>query len=236
MGGCGWAARLDLGSRQLSFGVRFRSMESPQDEFLRVVLADLDYLDSNWSAGDVTDDEMRRNSTLLRRFLIDGDLLRAWIEVVGKVPYAVPSKGLKQPLAKAVRGVAYTTVSTVTQPGSQVHQAHVIRGPLGKGPDPVVVVQEKPLKLKKFVNGFCVVIDDVFIRRREVIQFVANKAGGAHYDEDKTKPYQRSVEAMTSFEVMGRDALYYELLGIGQALASAPDTTRLVEELQQRLA
>ena len=90
------------------------------------------------------------------------------------------------------------------------------------------------MKLKKFVGGFCVVIDDVFIRRREVVQFVANKAGGAHYDTDKTKPYQKAVDAMASYEVMGRGAVYYELLGIGQALASAPDTTRLVEELQQR--
>ncbi len=72
----------------------------------------------------------------------------------------------------------------------------------------------------------------VFIRRREVVQFVANNAGRAHYDTDKTKPYQKAVDAMASYEVMGRGAVYYELLGIGQALASAPDTTRLVEELQ----
>ena len=211
-------------------------MQDPESEFLRVVLADLEYLASSWSAGGISNDELRRNSTLLRRLLVDGDLLRAWVEVVGKVPYVVPARGLKRPESKTVRRAEYVTVSTVTESMGQVHQAQVFRGPLDKGPDPVVIVQERPMKLKKFVGGFCVVIDDVFIRRREVVQFVANKAGGAHYDTDKTKPYQKAVDAMASYEVMGRGAVYYELLGIGQALASAPDTTRLVEELQQRPA
>ena len=166
-------------------------MKDPETEFLRVVLADLEYLMSSWSAGGISNDEMRRNSTMLRRFLVDGDLLGAWVEVVGKVPYVVPAKGLKRPVSKPVRRAEYVSASTVTQSVGRVHQAQVFRGPLGKGPDPVVVVQEKPMKLKKFVNGFCVVIHDVFIRRREVVQFVANKAGGAHYGKDKTKPYQK---------------------------------------------
>lgn len=210
-------------------------MSHLDDEFLGVVLADLEYLVSNWSAGDVSDRELRRNSTLLRRFLVEGDLLKAWLAVVGREPYLVPARALERPKSTAVRSAEYVTVNTVTQPGGQTHQVMVFTGPLNEGPAPVVVVPEAPMNIKKFVEGFCVVIDGVFIRRREVVQFVANKAGGAHYDKDRTKPYQRAVDAMASFRVMDRHAMYYEMLGIGQALASAPDTSRLVAELQRAL-
>lgn len=211
-------------------------MQHRENEFLRVVLADLEYLASRWSAGGISDDEVRRNSTVLRRLLVDDDLLKAWVEVVGKVPYSVSAMGLERPKSATVRRAEYVTVSGVTQPGSQVFQAQVVRGPVDKGPYPVVVVQARPMKLRKFVEGFCVVIDDVFVRRREVVQFVANKAGGAHYDSDKKMPNQKAVESMASYEVMGRGAVYYEMLGIVQALVSAPDTTRLVAELRKRLA
>lgn len=47
-------------------------------EFLKVVLEDLRYLENHWCNQQPSDEEIRRNTTVLRRLLVDNDLQKAW--------------------------------------------------------------------------------------------------------------------------------------------------------------
>lgn len=210
-------------------------MDSVDREFLGVMLEDLGYLQSEWSAGDLSDDMVRRNSGLLRRLLVDNDLHKAWTAVMGRVPLVIPANTLEPPDAEAVRWLEYATASGVAQPGMITYQAIAIRGPIDEGPFPVVIKSAIPLRINQFREGYCVVIDGTFVRRREVVQYMANKAGGVHFDTDRSKPSDQAVQAMKRFEIAGRGGVYFELLGIGQAIAQAPDVDRLVQQLTSDL-
>ena len=48
-----------------------------QKQLLNVVYSDLCYIRDEWDEV-IEDDKLRRDSTVLRRLLVDGDLLRVW--------------------------------------------------------------------------------------------------------------------------------------------------------------
>lgn len=50
---------------------------TPKDTLLEIVAADLRYLAVEWN-GSIEDDALRRNSVVLRRLVVEGELQRAW--------------------------------------------------------------------------------------------------------------------------------------------------------------
>jgi hypothetical protein len=67
------------------------------------------------------------------------------------------------------------------------------------------------------------------IARRAVVKYVANKLGGAHIDPRRTGPYA-VLESAVDVTLLGKPAVYFELLSIGQALANSEDAERFVAE------
>ena len=45
--------------------------------FVKIVAEDLNYLLNEWDQ-EISDDSLRRNSTVLRRLLVEGDYSNAW--------------------------------------------------------------------------------------------------------------------------------------------------------------
>lgn len=77
------------------------------------------------------------------------------------------------------------------------------------------------------------------ISRRDIINYFRNYAGAAHHDlvdqgngRDQTK-YKLIAELEKCVTADVRDGLYFELLSIGQALATSPDVRELAAALRE---
>jgi hypothetical protein len=86
-------------------------------------------------------------------------------------------------------------------------------------------------RLSEFLASPAVVINGERINRRLVIQFVANKKGGAHFDFTRKKDETafQLLDKVASYGLANKDAVYFELLSIGQDLARSTDAKRLRE-------
>jgi hypothetical protein len=71
------------------------------------------------------------------------------------------------------------------------------------------------------------------INRREIINYVANKLGGVHFDKNR-KPDERAFKVLDDhrgkLHLQGIDILYYELLAIGQHLLRSGDISGWLPE------
>ena len=103
-----------------------------------------------------------------------------------------------------------------------------------------------PVKLVIFLRQPSFVIEGIFINREEVIKYVANKLGGAHYDSSrKPKTSARDVSLGEKYTLLDsvrsstmladKNAIYYELLSIGQRLVNSKDVQELRKALRKML-
>jgi len=75
------------------------------------------------------------------------------------------------------------------------------------------------------------------VSRRELVQYVANKLGGTHIDtkRDFSKIKERKFALLDQvremIRVADKNAIYYELLSIGQSLVQSDDIQTLRRKL-----
>lgn len=99
-----------------------------------------------------------------------------------------------------------------------------------------------PVKVSSFLRQTSFVLEGTSINREEVIKYVANKLGGAHYDstrKENTKPetsldekYVLLDSVRNQWKITDKDAVYFELLSIGQLLINSRD----VQTLRRKIA
>lgn len=196
-------------------------------QLLKVVYEDIIYLQSEWT--DISDEGLRRNSTVLRSLLLHKNLQKAWnelrlngrllirstnfIDTYSFIPVSDISLGSiggalfnKAQVAHALSLKRGFTQSEITKMGAL-------------GPDPF---KDGVLtSIDKFCEGIVLVVDGVPFCRREIIDFVANKLGAAHFDQSRTEK-QRALDSILDRVIMnGKDIIFYELLSIGQTIAKA---------------
>lgn len=97
-----------------------------------------------------------------------------------------------------------------------------------------------PVKLGPFLRHTSFIIDGKRIFHEEVIKYVANKLGGAHYDPKRKAgdPLEEKFELLDRLRKGGwqyadKNAIYFELLSIGQMLINSRDIQRLRKKLRQ---
>jgi hypothetical protein len=99
--------------------------------------------------------------------------------------------------------------------------------------------------LSEYKDSCAVYVIAQKISRKQLVQYIANKKGGAHLDHKRKKDeqaYSALDNALASPLVFGgrpaqkdqanlpgRNAVYLELLSIGQFLTNSPDTKRFME-------
>jgi hypothetical protein len=84
--------------------------------------------------------------------------------------------------------------------------------------------------LRTFVESPCIVVRGEPVVRRVLIKYVANKLGGAHHDGKRGTAHEEQLYALldgVQFELLQKPIAYFELLGLGQSLASSEDIERL---------
>lgn len=197
----------------------------------KVIREDVRYLVTKWPEGDIGDDEIRRSSAVLRRLFTYRDLIKVWVTVVGKRDFLVPSSYIRVHDIGRLTEVDFATSSPAQNVGMKIFSV-TVHNKIQDGPGPISVETEEA-PLKRYLNQPACVIAGVLITRDEIVQFVANKLGGAHYDEGRQKPQERSVSAMNQYMIGNRPALIHEMLSCGQVLAASASTTELLNALER---
>jgi hypothetical protein len=211
-------------------------------ELLRIVREDLDHLEKEWHAG-VANEHLRITSSLLRRLLVDGQLQRAWIAAGFTRQPIIAAPDFDRMLAsvdatKVVFALAGGGLTAAGQPRTDIEARFLVL--VEGGSIPFVVsaeearaagVEDRSFRLGAFVEGPCAYARGVRIKRRELIAYVANKLGGAHYDSRRDPVRERAFvlldEIHRIFDMAGRTGVYYELLGIAQQITAAEDVRTL---------
>ena len=91
-----------------------------------------------------------------------------------------------------------------------------------------------------FANGLLIQVGSVKVSTIQLVQYVANTLGGAHFDPEGKSPKSckplfdllRRLEAGEfgglPFRVNDRNLLHHEILSVAQALIRSPEVTRLI--------
>lgn len=195
------------------------------------VIADLQELRDDWHK-EITENRLRNDSVKLRRLLADGekdvtksDLHKAWYADGHSEPMAI------QTLTRQLGASAFSRSPTrwVGTGGATINNGGIITmGPTIANdryfPAPVPVT----VSLEEFIRGDVAVAMGRRISRARLVRYVANKLGGAHWDEERDANWQsadfRALDAtMEGTEFFGRSPVMYELLSIGQHLVTSKD-------------
>jgi hypothetical protein len=219
-------------------------------ELARIVAEDLGYLFVEWNQ-DIDDASLRRGSTVLRSLLIDGLLSKAARQVNRDIRVMAPAIGqlfteadLREYEYFQAGGAKYkgTTVQTVRL-SRRIYTAAERKASYDKLKD---VTGSSSVKLSEFLKQTSFVVKGVLINREEVIKYVANKLGGAHYDSARITLKETAgvsldqkyalLDEVKNFTVADKDAIYYELLSIGQRIVNSRDIRNLRKQLTHLLS
>ncbi|MCK6447498.1 MAG: hypothetical protein L6Q99_13995 [Planctomycetes bacterium] len=204
----------------------------PQDrDLVSVVREDLVHLEQTWTR-TVSDPQLRIASTVLRRLCVDGDFAKAWraLGLPGQPKVRAPD------LEGMLRGVPFDRIAFAAAAGANFGGG-IVTTPIhfrGDASDLPMLGQEAPatvlMKLTKFVDSPCMIIQGRQIPRHTLITYVANKLGGAHLDDrrdpssSKDSRYQLLDEALAVTAIGGKRSVYSELLACGQSIVASRHT------------
>ena len=203
---------------------------------VETVVSDLEYLGNTWGSR-VDDNTLRRGSTQLRLLLIDNTLQKAW-KAVGFQREPIIIAPRLETLLDSVPSdyLLFAQAGGGNYEGTRISCSYLIRQL--KGSQPVTIPEgiqhiEHPFGLRELGRSCALFIEGRRIARAEVIKYVANKLGGAHLDFSRSaiateSVYQLLDRRAAAFMIGDKNAVYYELLSIGQLLARAPDVQKLI--------
>jgi hypothetical protein len=252
-------------------------------ERAKIVTEDLEYLADDWRPS-LDEQQLRRDSPILRRLLVDDQYGRAWRDLGLPDQPFISAPGLAAVIGETNRDyIQYAaappgvTVANSLLGGGQLQMGVLRDVPAGSGigvvpgygqqyglmlavipPDVMataaatgqdaVAANLKPGRrhvvgqpISKFLGSSFALILGTEVTRRDVIRYVANKLGGAHFDPSRNRKGDDRVElldifAKTRLEIAGQrpfNAVYVELLSIAEYLAESSDAARIREAFRK---
>jgi len=203
-------------------------------EIIKVVAEDLKYLMDEWDQ-EVSDTSLRNTSTTLRRLISDDDLGKAW-RLLGLA---------KEPIINAISldellGTIKLVHINQAFAGGAVYNNIQIKDIFEYNPgvthDEIMQNYErkrniapKLFKLSEYRRSPCIILQGEKISRRELILYVSNKLGGAHFDPKRNDKKERERKFLLldnyrdDYKLAGKDSVYFELLSIGQSIVKSSD-------------
>jgi hypothetical protein len=225
------------------------SLTPAEHELVEITFEDLKHI-AREATPECDDHQLRRISVQLRNLLIEDNLIRSWktIQLQPKAPTIVaPLLTIDNlgPSDFAVAGGGNVS-------GVSIANAQIIRGRALLAEEVKAQYErtrghiETDFSLSDYKNSCAVYVKGQIVTRRQLVQYVANKKGGAHLDTRRSQDEQAYValdEAVNSSLFFGwhhqprsgKNPIYLELLSIGQHLTSAPDIKRFLEAAQSEL-
>jgi hypothetical protein len=219
-------------------------MDPAERRFLGLVLDDLESIAED-SMDGVSERALRRTSVELRKLIVEGYLQRAWrlagFQREPRLMTASLSPILDRLGSRVVFGVA----------GGAKDRGRIVQGMYGyKGTEAIPDDLEATppiveIGLHRFTREPCFVWGQVRINRHSLIKYVANKAGGAHFDAGRSSlAEEEAYRVLDNFTEMKespavgqpmKDMVYYELLAAGQAIAESSDAATLALRIRELL-
>jgi hypothetical protein len=222
------------------------------NKLIAIVSEDLDYLSEDWDQ-DIDDSSLRRASPVLRSLLIEGQLMKV-ANILNETVEVMAPKISKSEEHLNDHSIAFYQSGGAYYKGAQVQFFHQLNRAMS--PEEVKEIYKKqsnligqnyPVKLSKFMKQTSFMVNGIKINREEVVKYIANKRGGAHYDSsrniDKTGSKGELEKKYILLDVVhdgyisgDKNSVYYELLSIGQRLIGSPDVQRIRQIVSQHRA
>lgn len=213
-------------------------------ELEKQIRSDLSYLRASWTKKEFLDDDvLRRDSVILRRFLVDGGagLLPGYRRRLGrKGPIEVRAIDLKPALEGLDRQqIDFASAGGAEHNGTVVHSAFVCRAVLT--PEQIKARYERGetyrnMSITRYLDSSCLVVRGVSVSRRNIVQYIANRRGGVHFDptRDRLAPqgedqFKALDQAMVEWSLADKNTVYFELLSIGQGLVASPQVAEFLD-------
>jgi len=213
--------------------------------FVQTILEDLQHLKHSWN--DIVDDAiLRRDSTILRRLLIEGALnsARKILGFSGKFYIVAPRAEFFLEMKDSYK------IDFILSGGGLYQGIFAALATYNKGkqtinlPSHINAIEHK-FTLPQFLGSTSVYVEKISISRGEMIQYVANKLGGVHIDftrkgrlAKKFETLDRNIERFQFKGIpplQGKNTVYFELLSIGQLFSKSEDAKSFVLKAEEFL-
>jgi hypothetical protein len=211
-------------------------------DLLRIVVWDLERL-QEMLPPPVGEDVVRDASNILRFLLVHGNLSRAWREAGFPGEPQVRARSLASfQKQHAGRWIAFASAGDATyelpQPGGPptgFRELSVVYGPPLAPGEPSARGDPEPVSLSQFLSDPALIANDVSVSRTALINYVANKLGGTHYDETRSeekdgKQYPMFIALDGVRQATAKmKTVHYELLAVGQTLIASDDVQTFLQ-------
>jgi len=211
----------------------FWGKSSMNDKMLKTILDDLEFFEviphCEESEGD-----LRRNSAILRRLLVEGDLGQAWRFLGFKKEPILEGPDLVETLAPY--NLSQIDSAVISGPSNRGVFTMSSRG-IKKNQDDFVRPKYSNMYMSKYLESPVFYFNKVWITRREVIKYIANYCGGVHLASgSESKEYAQKVKAIEGhFGAYQKDMIFFELSSIQQSLIRSDDIIALKTKIRERL-
>jgi hypothetical protein len=206
-----------------------------KDYLIKTIASDIEELKKSWGPA-VDNDTLRRASPILRRLLIYGDLQKAWKAVGFEKELRIIAPFL-EPLLDA--DVNHTIVAAVAG-GGEFHGKIFQLFYVSEGSEPVLPpegmdsLDEVEFGLQGFMSSCGLFLEGERVKRKSIVNYLANKLGGTHLDFKRTRKGDEQIYSLLdrhkgSFLEGEHDWYYLEVLSIGQLVSKSPDIQRFLE-------
>ncbi|MFC1655285.1 hypothetical protein ACFL3C_00260 [Patescibacteria group bacterium] len=215
------------------------------DELIKIVFEDLDYITKEWNAKEISDANLRHSSTILRTLLIERklfDVARSFdIQKIRIMSSNEDSPSWPDPVLHQAGGGKHKGLKI---DGFSVYNKTFTSQEIKEKSKIALARKSKPIELNKYLKNSSIIINGIEINREEIIKYVSNKLGGAHYDKKRGDPLNKegniSLEGKyallddykNSNKLAGKNSIYFELLEIGQKLVNNRDIQKLKKKIK----
>jgi hypothetical protein len=230
------------------------NLQPHERELVELTLADLCHI-AKETAPECDDHQLRRVSVQLRNLLIEDCFVRSWklLQLQPKSPTVIAPRLRTDGLGPndfAVAGggdLGGVSIAKFRYMPGRALSAEEMKANYEREKKDF----EYPFSVSEYKDSCAVYVGGQKISRKQLVQYVANKKGGAHLDNSRKKDEQAysalDAALKTSLvfgarhgadgklDLPGKNAVYLELLSIGQYLTSSPDSKRFVESAQSLL-
>ena len=193
-------------------------------QLIRIVNAHLKNLSST-SVFNVEEDSLKVASNSLRFLLVNDELARAWKASGLKGPMTFETWCITSTKGSNNDVVAYCGGGDIL-PGIPFSASHG------------ATLAKLTLNLKDFCKRPRIQVGQVTISTIQLIQYVANTLGGAHFDPGKSKrskkPHFDLLRRLEAGEISGppllvngRNLLHHEILSVAQVVIRSPEVAQL---------
>lgn len=209
------------------------------EQYLQTIAEDLEYLRDEWCNG-ASQAAVRRGSAILRCLLVEGNIGRAWRYVGFEKEPHINAMDINYIIGDTeLHDILIATAGGATNNDMTINGMCRIRIGSHTGPETPKNGRPAPVQfgLTEYLESICAISEGNAVNRREIIKYMANIKGGVHLSNGRSKAREEALKKRVSkiekkINISNMDALFHEMLSIGQAVGNSPDITKLIDTIQ----